>query len=128
MVQSGADVAQIAVASDQPAATGGAVPDGTYQLTGWTLYTGAGGASGPTGTQQAMTVVVQGQTAELVLHAATGTQRLTVTFTNSMNQTIIVQRCPDFGRPPVDEFTSSGDTLVLYDTYGGGALELTRVP
>jgi hypothetical protein len=45
----GMRVAVLKVASSPPPSLGGAVADGTYVLTGFTLFTGALGGSGPTG-------------------------------------------------------------------------------
>jgi len=46
-------ITQTQVASNAPAMTGGVIAPGTYQLSAWNKYTGAGGASGPTTSQQA---------------------------------------------------------------------------
>lgn len=50
-------IAQIAVAENPPVPTGGAIPDGAYHVVSDTLYTGAGGASGPTGFTHRATVM-----------------------------------------------------------------------
>lgn len=53
--QTGELIDQIAAAEAPPTPLGGAFPDGRYHLTAETLYTGPGGATGPTGMQHRTT-------------------------------------------------------------------------
>lgn len=50
-----------------PTAVGGSLVDGTYVLTATTYYTGAGGATGPTGKAQALTMKIAAGTFEQVV-------------------------------------------------------------
>jgi hypothetical protein len=52
------------VAQDPPAPQGGTVADGTYKMTSETIYTGAGGATGPMGTQT-VTIQITGATIQV---------------------------------------------------------------
>jgi hypothetical protein len=52
LVNSGAFIPETNVPADLPAPTGGTILLGLYELTAWENFTGAGGASGPTGNQR----------------------------------------------------------------------------
>jgi hypothetical protein len=62
LVNEGQPVTPVQVASAPPAFAGGTVADGTYVLTGQTIYTGDGGATGPTTPTQRITIQLQGST------------------------------------------------------------------
>src|SRR5262249_52661948 len=53
LVNVGAPVSGTLVAAAPPTANGGSVADGTYVLTKYQVYTGAGGPTGPTGSSLA---------------------------------------------------------------------------
>jgi len=100
----------LAVASDPPPARGGSFSDGTYVATGATLYTGAGGATGPTGRTLTMTVRVAGTRLESIFDAVPRTAVITGIQGTSVQTTGV---CPNTKADSVS-FTADGATLALY--------------
>jgi hypothetical protein len=54
------------IATNQPAAMGGVIADGTYVLTAVTLYTGGGGPAGSSGVSASVVLTIAGTTMEQV--------------------------------------------------------------
>jgi hypothetical protein len=109
VVQTASEVTQMRVAEIAPVGTGGTVPDGTYHLIQDTIYTGAGGATGPTGYASRFTTRCVASSCDLVIEdemEATQSYRI-VTSGTSVTFTIT---CPT-------PFTFSGTITTV--TAGG---------
>jgi hypothetical protein len=110
-------VPETMVPGEAPAATGGAFVPGLYYLTKWEIYTGDGGASGPTGNTRAHVMNFRATTYDEVLADNGGTdQRSVRTWSFSGTSLDSQQLCPtveDLG----DEYTATPTTLVL-QAYG----------
>lgn len=101
------------VAKPEPAPepTGGAVRDGTYVLTTAVLYTGPGGASGPTPQKAGLTIRMAGGVAEIVTDG--GESRATATYAVAGTTLSTHQTCP----APRDQtvgFTAQAEALVIF--------------
>jgi hypothetical protein len=124
---------QLQVAEDLPAPLGGALPDGDYHLTGWRIYTGPGGATGPTGAQLSETSTLIAGVSQVVLEAplaglAPTTQRVYQTYTLVADGTALAltETCPGSNLTGYDAFTETTDGLIFYDTANHEAIEYTR--
>jgi hypothetical protein len=88
------------VSSDPPAGHGGTIVDGTYTMESAAYYTGAGGASGPSGTTSQVTIeVVKGtvQVASTSDGAGSGAMpptHLTVTISTNGSDLTYEDTCP----------------------------------
>jgi hypothetical protein len=80
-----------ALASDPPAPEGGALADGTYVATSAVLYTGSGGASGPTTQTTQLTIQIDGSHVETVIEG----ERSSATFATSGTRITSTTTCPD---------------------------------
>jgi hypothetical protein len=80
------------VAADPPASNGGTIADGTYEMTAVTIYTGADGPTGASGTAQT-TVDVSGATLQVVTAGEPPTR--TVTLATSGTAFTATDTCPD---------------------------------
>jgi hypothetical protein len=129
---SGSLVAEQRVASAAPAPAGGTFVQGTWVRAASTVYTGAGGATGPTGNQGRQAIRITevngslrfdsvyqepGGSLDLLSGAASfsGTQ-LTVNF-----------NCPQSGTK-VFGYTATASTFALYEAVSGGTKEIVFVP
>jgi len=129
VVNTATAVEQMNVAADLPAPVGGTPVDGTYHLTGWNIYTGAGGASGGTGFMRTMTGDAVGKAVSMVTEVGPGSREYAnYTMLNSGQFAIVTQVCPEVGGVALDTFSVVGDQLILYDTPNNMSLEFTRVP
>lgn len=119
LVDSAAEVQSAFVAAPLPAPAGGAILDGTYHLTGESVFTGPGGASGPIGQTVATVFALQGGTAQLVSRrtgADAGEERATLAYQVSGSELILTPLC---GMGPGDGerigFTAAGAELRLIE-------------
>jgi hypothetical protein len=121
----GTVVHYIDVPTDQPIAQGGGPPsDGTYVITAASLYTGDGGASGPTSTTIQETVVVSGMSYDQVSAAANGGQDAGVVyqsghFTVNGAGISIVRVCPSFAMYPFNSYDFDGRRFRIYGPANG---------
>ena len=105
------------VASDEPAATGGTIPDGTYYVTAVTAYQGTGGMAGPTGQTYQFTSRVTGTTYDAIESISGGKATVTTgTLAPSGTNITITQTCPatDAGVSTFNQFSSDGTTVTFY--------------
>jgi hypothetical protein len=110
LVNSGQPVTAMRVASAPPAAQGGTPANGTYLLTSETIYTGAGGATGPSGTQS-ITIQIQGST----IQVAKSTSPLTSTYDLSTTGTTYTAagECPPLVGGLMGSYTATTTTFVV---------------
>jgi hypothetical protein len=107
------------VASSEPTAMGGSIPDGTYYVTAVTFYQGPGGTAGPTGQTYQFTSHVSGGTYEAIESISGG--KATVfsgTLSISGPNIVVTQTCPptDAGVSVYDQLSSDGMTTVTFYT------------
>jgi hypothetical protein len=112
-------VAQQNVASAAPTPAGGAtIADGTYYVTAWTVYTGAGGASGPTGSTTQFTNVLKSGTYQFVEFISGSNPSSLVqngTFSTSGSSITIQGTCPSgLGTSPYTAFDNDGTNVTIY--------------
>jgi len=118
VINNGASVVmEQSVATAEPAATGGTIPDGTYFVTAATVYAGPGGMTGPTGTTYQFTTHISANTYDAI-ESVTGGAASVFSGTFAINGTSaqILQTCPatDSGVSPYDQITSDGTTVTVY--------------
>jgi hypothetical protein len=129
-----------------PTAAGGTVPDGTYVLTDYTVFTGSGGASGPLTAWFIETMELTTEASDASIGDGGATQQMVwndITSTNTTtNQTsagtayfqsgsatlTIGKSCPSSPNPFTAGYTVSGTQILLYaaDTTGTGQLTFTK--
>ena len=131
LVNDAPEVAVTQVAEDLPAAVGGRIEDGRYHLTVVNLYTGPGGATGPTGSRQKETSVYTGTTLQVVvdLYQGDGEQRFTLDVTaDEQGSVSFTGVCPGPISFPFDRYSfTAPSTLALYYTQVDLELVYTRV-
>ena len=77
----GLNVSETRVAASKPTPLGGTIADGIYDLSSYSLYTGPGGASGPTGFTLRCTMVISGTVGQEACGAgATGVPKSTFNY------------------------------------------------
>ncbi len=116
LVNGGAQVQQIDVASARPAATGGNIVDGTYFKTADVVYTGPGGGTGLTGYVVRETLLVTNSSTGTALltstftdTSGTTTERITMTPTSGTGATTLTFVCPAYGPSPTFFNVRTGD-------------------
>jgi hypothetical protein len=105
------------VASSPPPMTGGMLVDGTYFLTAYAVYTGTGGATGPTGAPFSELVVHAGGFAEAVVQTQ-GSPILTRqnnTITTSGNNYVTTVVCPAGAPSQTLSYTATANVLTIVD-------------
>src|SRR4029077_14547108 len=107
-------IQEIQVATAPPAALGGTVVDGTYYLSESIIYTGPGGASGPSGNSIRDTVVIANTasgvaTAEEVTSYNGGLEsRGLLTFTQARTMLTASLICPISNAQSLPAYTAAG--------------------
>ena len=130
LVATGQVIDRIGVAGEPPAGRGGTVVDGEYNLTDYTVFTGAGGAGGPTGiTAKAVIRIATGKLDERYelggsgnpsVRSASGRYAATAaTFATT-------QECPRAGQAGTLQFTANDPLLVLTDPATKEAFTFTK--
>jgi hypothetical protein len=102
------------VASAPPAAQGGTFADGTYAMTDFTIFTGTGGATGPSGTTQT-TLQISGDTFQVVSDSTPSTRTVSVVVSGS--SVTATDTCPD-ATLFQETFTTTATTFVVYISDG----------
>jgi hypothetical protein len=124
------EVAQMFVRGSTPVGTGGTIVDGVYDITSWSVYTGALGATGPTGVMVSATQVISAGVYQYN-HLAREGDAGVVLDTNGTFATpdggLLVgeQLCPP-GAQPFTSYTTDGTNLVLYSVSPPWGLALRR--
>jgi hypothetical protein len=131
----GTPIAETRVAAAMPTGSGGTLVDGTYHLTRREIYTGTGGASGPTGdTRKATLVIANAASATMTLDFATsingaGDARERYagnTPANGVTQFGVTRSCPPIAVISVSAYSAAGSTLVLINQNDGDVDTWTR--
>lgn len=120
------------MATSAPAPQGGSVQNGTYYETSLVLYTGTGGATGPTGNTRQATIVISNssttsatiQIAELKYDVNNGTstnrQNIIANWSStSFTQTVTCPTGSTQGNGTLG-YTVSGNTFIVFDNGNGG--------
>jgi hypothetical protein len=118
---------RVAEAFSTAAATGGTIVAGIYHLTSLSLYTGAGGPTGSTGTNRSQTSRVSGSTMETVIVSGGTTRRLTFTFTPSGTGLMLNQTCPAGGASVAVSYTATATSITIYVPSNGSNLPEVQV-
>jgi hypothetical protein len=130
LVAGGQVIDRAGVAGDPPAGKGGTVVDGDYDLTDYTVYTGIGGASGPTGiTAKARLRIAAGALLERYEFGGTGSPsvRSTASTYGATAATFsTTQTCPSAGLAGARQFTANDPLLILIDTGTKEAFTFTK--
>lgn len=113
----GSEVAEEASPTAPPEATGGTLMDGTYVLTSAILYTGAGGANGPTGAKRRMTIRLTGTAGESVFD---GLGR-NATFVPNGTKLVITNTCPS-NEVAETPFSATSTSLTIHVEKTSGTL------
>lgn len=112
----GAIVDELAVSGDPPPSEGGAILDGTYQLTAVDTYVGLSGVPGPTGVTYKATLVVQQGTIQSVIEttaSATAVENRAVYTYSAGTTTLALQSlCPTTGQVTQDGYTVRASELL----------------
>jgi hypothetical protein len=98
------------VAENPPAALGGTVEDGMYELTDVTIYTGTSGPSGATGTAQT-TIEIGGSIVQVVSSGTPPTRTTTLATTGTTFTS--TDTCPD-AVVSTGSFTATPTTFAIY--------------
>lgn len=112
-------VDRIGVVGDPPVSSGGTVADGSYDLTSYVVYVGAGGVAGPTGLTARSTIRIAAGKIEQVLEIGGSSALKTVRSISAYNATAATfattELCPNVGGGAQRQFTANAPTLVLTD-------------
>jgi hypothetical protein len=99
-----------------PAALGGTIADGTYDLTGWTTYTGPGGATGPTSCVPAWaTVVITAGRGQFVDHCCGAQQRYNADLRSVGTTLVVTQTCPTMFSGGGYPYTATATQLITFN-------------
>jgi hypothetical protein len=119
VARGGAAIPETKIASAPPAATGGNIVAGTYFLTTWEVYTGVGGAAGPTGESRKDALVIS---STLIQEAATSEgadQPILASTYMATGSTVSTEEvCPVAGRALTHSYSATGTTLAIIDSFG----------
>lgn len=125
LVNVGTNVVFTAEASPPPTPLGGTIVDGTYVLTTATLYTGTGGASGPTGDTRSMTMRITGARGDSIFDGVARTAQFAVSGTTMTSTSV----CPESGGTRTDGYDATPTTFAVHLGGSQGVLvqSFTRV-
>jgi hypothetical protein len=103
------------VAADEPTPLGGTIADGRYWLTATVVYSGPGGATGPTGNiEQHTTVISNGVITGRGSRNGCPDETTLLDFTTSGNRLMAVEACPTAQTLEYQGFDAGPDTLIVY--------------
>lgn len=127
-------VDRIGVIGDPPPMAGGTIADGNYDLTDLSVYVGASGVGGPTGTSLQQTIRVAGGVIASVMRVQTGTDggafgpetRVTRSFTVQGTSLAAATTCPAGGGTQQLNFTATAAQLVVVDPQSREQSTFTR--
>ena len=119
-------VSQTAMPVVAPTAAGGATADGVYHATSWTMFTGPGGNTGPTGVTKVSTLELAGSVYQIVsvvtmANVPAGEQRQGGSFTTNNGDIMLVPSCPAAAaKLPFIGYDSDGTTTITLYTGSTG--------
>ena len=126
LTNSAPSVARQRVDQNLPSFTGGTVVAGTYFSTALTIYTGPGGATGPDGHYEQTTVVISGNSIQVVSTKGDGCmERFNATYSTSGNQMTLTFTCGGEAPSQTLQYTATATTLSL-NVESNRVLTLTR--
>jgi len=116
----GSVVDRIGVVGDPPVSSGGTVIDGTYELSIYSVYVGAGGVGGPTGITAKSNLLVAGGRIDDVLELGGSGKTTSTTRTNSSYaitgaSLASTELCPTVGGGKTRQFTATDSSVTLTD-------------
>lgn len=129
LVNVGQTIDRVGILGDPPVAKGGVIADGTYVLTEYAAYVGAGGVAGPTGiTGKATLRIQEGKLDELIEYGGSGNpsaRSASSAYTPTAATFATTELCPTTaGR--TRQFTSNDPVLVLQDLTTKEAFTFTK--
>lgn len=123
-------VDRIGVLGEPPAGRGGTIVDGTYQLTDYSVFVGAGGVGGPTGiTAKGAIRITAGTLDELYEFGGSGNPSVrsaSSTYSATAATFATTELCPRAGVGATRQYTSNDTVLVLTDTATKEAFTFTK--
>jgi len=124
-------IAPVFVATPPPVGTGGTIVDGVYDITAWSVYTGADGGTGPTGEMTAGAMVIQAGAYRYRHDVRQGDAGAVVdtngTFTTPDGGALVGQQnCPTQGPQPFTSYSTDGGVLVMYSSNPPWGLALKK--
>ena len=131
LANTGQIVDRTGVQGEPPTSTGGTVVDGTYDLSAYAVFVGAGGVSGPTGiTAKASMRIGAGKVDEILELGGTGktaTTKITRSAFSASGSTFAeTQLCPATGAGAQLQFTAQDTILTLTDLSTKEAFTFTK--
>lgn len=116
----GSVVDRIGVVGEPPVSTGGTIIDGTYELSVYAVYVGAGGVAGPTGITAKASLLIAGGRFDDVLELGGSGKTTSTTRTNSAYaitgaSLASTELCPRVGGGKTRQFTATDSSVVLTD-------------
>ena len=130
LVNAGQTIDRIGVVGDPPIAQGGVVADGTYSLTDYSVYVGAGGLGGPTGlTAKASIRIAAGRFDERYEFGGSGnpSTRSTSSAYSATGATFAANElCPTTTAGKQLQYTSNDPVLVLVNLSTKEAFTFTK--
>lgn len=129
LVNAGQVIDRVGIVGEPPVARGGVVADGTYSLTDYTVYVGAGGIGGPTGLTAKATIRITGtKLEELFESGGSGNPSVRTTtsgFSAAGATFAITGSCGVLGTRQF-QFTSNDPVLTLTDLASKEAFTFTK--
>jgi hypothetical protein len=122
LVDDGPTVTATRVAAAPPVPAGGAILDGTYELTAFTAYTGVGGATGNLALTASEVQTISGTTVQEDGKINGRESRYTTTIRTSETTISTSDTCPS-PRTATHGYTATAIELRIYDTKAGVTME-----
>jgi hypothetical protein len=123
-------VDRIGINGDPPVGVGGTVVDGTYDLTGYSVYVGAGGVAGPTGISARGTIRISGgridEITEFSGSGPTTQARKSSGYSAASATFATTEICPNVGGSRQRQFTAADPLLTLTDMATKEAFTFTK--
>jgi hypothetical protein len=130
VVLTGVLIDRIGVNGDPPVGVGGTVVDGTYDLTGYSVYVGVGGVAGPTGISARGTIRIAGgkldEITELSGSGPTTQVRKSSGYNAAAATFATTESCPSVGGGSQRQFTAADPLLTLTDPVTKEAFTFTK--
>jgi hypothetical protein len=130
LVPSGQVIDRIGVAGEPPAGKGGTIVDGEYNLSDYTVFTGAGGLGGPTGiTAKAAIRIVAGIFDEHYDFGGSGNpsvRSVSGTYAATAATFATTEQCPKSGVGGTLQYTANDPLLILTNPATKEAFTFTK--